>query len=221
MASRVSAMSVTTPSVRISRMKYCWGARDALGGLPGPAAGPMPGEPDKGSALTWEQPQVARACWVSAQPGAHQPGAAGTYRSLLRPLLVGRHASHLGDDGSHVGGAVELDFGQAALVGLHDTLDACGGMRGARGAAPGSGTGGAVGAASPALPGLDSPSHSSLSGLKLMAKSWETWRARGEGAAGAHPPATAPGTCRAPQEPRPRVPGATGASLGSHGVPAP
>lgn len=34
---------------------------------------------------------------------------------------------------------------------------------------------------------LDSPSHSSLSGLKLMAKSWETWRARREGGAGATP----------------------------------
>lgn len=28
---------------------------------------------------------------------------------------------------------------------------------------------------------LDSPSHSSLSGLKLMAKSWETWREEEEG----------------------------------------
>lgn len=30
-----------------------------------------------------------------------------------------------------------------------------------------------------APPELDSPSHSSLSGLKLMAKSWETWREGG------------------------------------------
>lgn len=53
-------------------------------------------------------------------------GDSGTHRRLLGALLVGRHSSHLGDDGSHVGGAVELDFGQAALVGLHDALDACG-----------------------------------------------------------------------------------------------
>lgn len=31
---------------------------------------------------------------------------------------------------------------------------------------------------------LDSPSHSSLSGLKLMAKSWETWREGGRGGGG-------------------------------------
>lgn len=62
MASRVSAMSVTTPSVRISRMKYCWATHtDALGGvaLPGPTAGPKRGEQDKGSTPMWEQPQVA------------------------------------------------------------------------------------------------------------------------------------------------------------------
>lgn len=32
MASRVSAMSVMTPSVRISRMKYCWGQRPGSDG---------------------------------------------------------------------------------------------------------------------------------------------------------------------------------------------
>lgn len=69
-------------------------------------------------------------------------------------------------------------------------------MQGVRGTAPGSGTGGA-----PEQLELGSPSHSSLSGLKLMAKSWETWRARGEGAADAHPPVTAPGTSRAPRGP--------------------
>lgn len=109
MASRVSAMSVTTPSVRISRMKYCWGDRDARG-LP---------------CLTPRRSShECREC-ARSQPSPG-PGGSGTHRRLLGPLLVGRHASHLGDDGSHVGGAVELDFGQAALVGLHDALDACG-----------------------------------------------------------------------------------------------
>lgn len=43
-------------------------------------------------------------------------------------MLLGRcHAGHLGDDGSHIGGAIELYPGQAVLVGFHHTLDSCGG----------------------------------------------------------------------------------------------
>lgn len=51
MASRVSAMSVMTPSVRISRMKYCW-----IGWKPGEGGGREVGDKDSASYL------VASAC---------------------------------------------------------------------------------------------------------------------------------------------------------------
>lgn len=59
-----------------------------------------------------------------------------------------------------------------------------------------------------APPELDSPSHSSLSGLKLMAKSWETWR---EGGGSWCTPYHSP-----PPVPQPRVPRGMSVSLGSH-----
>lgn len=57
---------------------------------------------------------------------ADHPQHPRTYRGLPGVLLSRSHAGHLGDDGCHVGGAVELDTGQAVLVGLHYTLDPCG-----------------------------------------------------------------------------------------------
>lgn len=69
---------------------------------------------------------------------------------------------HPGDDGRHVGGAAELDPGQAVLVGLHHALASCWG-------------GGESGPLQPFPRPLGLlPSHSSSSGLKLMAKSWDT-----------------------------------------------
>ena len=128
-----------------------WAARATLGrGMP---------TPPHQAAGARQRASQARA----ALP--HTPALAlGTYRGLTGALLGRGCAGHLGDDGRHVGGAVELDPGQAVLVGLYHTLDPCGGR-------------GVSTAPAHPHPGPFTllPSHSSSSGLKLMAKSWDTW----------------------------------------------
>jgi hypothetical protein len=101
---------------------------------------------------------------TAASPTMHPAPTPGTYRGRSRELLSCCHSSHLGDDGCHIGGTIELDLGQAVLVGLHHTLDSCRGRENKAG--PGHPT--------PSHLQL-LPSHSSSSGLKLMAKSWDTW----------------------------------------------
>lgn len=132
-----------------------------LGGVWGPPAALS--APQLCASLT-SVPPTPRQAPPSPAPSARSTARPGTYGGLPAVLLRRGHAGHLGDDGGHVGGAVELDPGQAVLVGLHHTLDSCGGRR----VSP------ARGAPHPGPPQA-LPSHSSSSGLKLMAKSWDTW----------------------------------------------
>ncbi len=46
-----------------------------------------------------------------------------THRSIFDGFFPSRQLSYSVDDGSHISGTVELDLGQAVLVGFHDPLD--------------------------------------------------------------------------------------------------
>jgi len=46
-----------------------------------------------------------------------------THRSVFDGFFPSCQFSYSVDDGSHISGTVELDLGQAVLVGFHDPLD--------------------------------------------------------------------------------------------------